>query len=221
MKKQLLELYQSRQAEFIKIADQFPKDKLGGPYLMSPSDDFSKQQCRLLVIGQETFGWMDSPKHLDTMMRVYEEFNVGKRNANGKTYNSPFWNLTRKLETAIGIEKYSCAATNISKFDVNQKRATGKHELAISSIDNILLAEVQILKPQICIFFTGPAFDERIKNIFSGITYESVGEWPQSQFCKLNHSVLPTHSYRTYHPRYLRMRKLEGRFVEFFQKLRM
>jgi len=178
---------------------------------MSPSAIYSQQKFPLLIIGQETNGWLDSPKNLQNMLTSYEKFNVGE------TYrSSPFWSITRKLESILGNERYSCAWTNLSKFDVNNKRATGTYEKAISTLDNLLIDEIKIVTPSICRFLTGPAFDERVKRIFPSIEFVPIQGWNSSQFCKLKHPYLPEHTYRSYHPKSLRLRKLESNFINFF-----
>ena len=66
----------------------------------------------------------------------------------------PFWNVTRKLEKALGNDAHSCAWTNFSKYDVDAGRAYGEHEKEISTLDNLLKKEIEILKPKICVLLT-------------------------------------------------------------------
>lgn len=214
MKQQLLKLYESRQQDFKSVKSQFPNDTLAGPFLMSPSDKYSNQKHPLLIIGQETNGWRDNVDNLARMIDCYEEFNVGI-----DYYSSPFWNITRKLEAALGNDKHSCAWTNISKFDVNSKRASGVYEKAISSLDDILVSEIKITTPSVCMFFTGPAFDDRVKRIFKGVEFIPLTGWTTAQFCQLKHPDLPRQTFRSYHPKSLRLRKLEKKFIDFFSSI--
>lgn len=199
MREQLLQYYQSRHADFLSIRQTFPEVDMAGPFLMSPNELYAQQPNPLLIIGQETNGWQYHLNNLGMQMDAYEDFNVGINYV-----QSPFWNVTRNVEHALGNQQHSCAWTNLSKFDVNCGRPLNAHAAVISSLDNILEGEISIVKPKICIFFTGPNFDDRIANIFQNIEYGNVSDYTTRQLCQLKHPLLPILTYRTYHPRYLR-----------------
>jgi hypothetical protein len=214
MKGQLLKVYKQRQNDFKNLIAKFPTKDMAGPFLMSPNEKYATQTNPLLIIGQETNGWEYFVNDLDRQMEAYENFNVGK-----KYFASPFWNVTRKVEGALGNELYTCAWTNISKFDLDCKRSYGEYATEISTLDDILLGEINILNPKICIFFTGPIFDKRIKNIFSSVQFESVLGFSPRQISQLKHPALPYLTFRSYHPNYLRRSKLESKFINFISSL--
>lgn len=214
MKKELLNLYLKRKESFKKIRSAFPNDDIAGPLLMSPGENFITQPNPLLIIGQETNGWGYDVDDLKKQMEVYEEFNLGEY-----YYASPFWNVTRKVEQALGNQNYSCAWTNISKFDLDGGRAYGQYEEIIATVDNILIDEIAILQPKICVFFTGPSLDYRIKNIFKNIEFKSVEGFEERQLSQLKHEFLPELTFRTYHPNYLRRSGQEQSFINFIGNL--
>lgn len=214
MKDKLLNLYTDRQQDFKNVTGQFANDDLHGPFLMSPNNIYVNQKNPLLIIGQETYGWGKNVDDLNKQMQDYEIFNVGQH-----YYSSPFWSITRKVEDAVGNQSYSCAWTNISKYDVGGGRAYGEYEIAISKLDSILIDEIKIIQPKICLFFTGPAFDERINNIFSNIEFKEVQDWTPRQLSQLKHPSLPVLSFKTYHPNYLRRSGLEHKFMGFITNL--
>ena len=213
MKNTLFELYSRKANEFEDVKTQVKSGKTYGPFLMSPNSEYSKQNNKLLIIGQETKGW-ENYKDITKQMAVYEGFNLGIN-----YYSSPFWNVMRKVERALKNKEYSSAWTNISKFDVDRKRPTGENEKIISKLDNLLIEELEITKPKICIFFTSHTFDHRIKKIFSEIEFVSVPGFEKKVLCKLKHKDLPNETYRTYHPRYLRTGKMENKFIEFIKTI--
>ena len=155
LKDELKQLYQTRNNDFNKIVALFKDDGLTGPILISPNELYLNQPMRLMIIGQQTNDWTCSD-NLDHLMKTYEDFNLGV-----KYYSSPFWNITRKLEIAMGNVEYSCVWTNINKFDLDKNRPYGKFEREISKLDSILIGEIGFLKPRVCIFFTGPSFDQK------------------------------------------------------------
>ncbi|SDK92426.1 hypothetical protein SAMN04487898_11335 [Pedobacter sp. ok626] len=145
-------------------------------------------------------------------MLEYENFNVGI-----DYYSSPFWNVIRKTEKAIGNVPYSSAWTNVSKFDLNETRAFGEIEIAISSLDDVLLHEIGIIQLKVCIFFTGPDFDWRIKKIFKEVKFLEIEDHNMRAFSQLNHPDLPEMSFRSYHPNYLRRSGKERAFLKFIE----
>ena len=215
MKESLLKIYLERQEDFKKIRAKFPDEDMAGPLLMSPNIIYNDQPLPLLIVGQETNGWHYNVDNLELQMEVYEDFNVGI-----DYYSSPFWNVTRKVEKSLGNAPYSCAWTNISKFDLNHSRSYGVYESEISKVDNLLLKEIPILKPKVCIFFTGPSFDTRIKSIFQTINFVRIPDYTEREFCRLEHSYLPYQTYRAYHPNYMRRAGYEYDFLEFISNLR-
>jgi hypothetical protein len=147
-------------------------------------------------------------------MDTYEEFEVGKG-----FDTTTFWNVTRKVESVLGNEPHSCAWTNLSKFDLYGGKAYGKYEKVISSLDKILLDEIKIVNPKVCLFFTGPDFDMRLKKVFEGVKFETIGNWNVKQFCRLIHPELPEYSFRSYHPKSLRLRRLENDLLDYLAKM--
>ena len=214
MKDQLLKAYQDRQADFKNIKTQFPDKNMAGPILISPNEKYAGQPNPLLIVGQETKGWGYHVEDLNKQIEVYENFNVGIN-----YYSSPFWNVVRKIEKVLGNEPHSCAWTNISKFDLDGGRSYGEYETAIATLDNLLTTEINILKPKVCLFFTGPSFDGRIKKTFSDIEFGTVPGYLTRHLSQLKHPDLPTLTFRSYHPNYLRRRKLETDYLTFIAGL--
>ncbi|GAB3857087.1 hypothetical protein GCM10028822_30230 [Hymenobacter terrigena] len=213
MNETLHTLYTSWQADFENVIRQFRGIDLAGPLLMSPNALYNQQKNPLLIVGQETKGWAYlHGADMRAQMKAYETFNVAEG-----YYPSPFWNVTRKVEQALGNAAYSCAWTNVSKFDVAGGRAQGEQERVISSLDDLLSSEINIIKPKVCLFYTGPDFDERIEQVFPGLRYQAVDGWPERELATLVHPALPPLTFRTYHPNYLRRSSREGGFIEFMQ----
>ena len=210
---QLKQLYEENLDGFKNVKNNFPDDDIAGPLLMSPNKIYQNQSKKLLIIGQQTNWWEYNINDIDKQMKSYEGFNVGEN-----YYASPFWNIIRKLELVLGNDKCSCTWTNLNKFDLDSGRPYGNYELEISKLDSILIKEIQILKPDICVFFTGPSFDGRLKSIFDNILFTKVDNWGINQLSKLTHPNLPKLSFRTHHPKSLRIRYLENDFIKFIKQ---
>jgi hypothetical protein len=184
-----------------------------GPFLMSPENEYQQSKTKLLIIGQETNGW-STTTNISTQMSAYREFGLGK------TYNSPFWSIARKLEQAIGTEPCSCAWTNINKYDEKKKRPKQTVREATSELNDILKEEIKLSEPEICVFFVGPRYHKKIMEMYPSVEFVPVKGWKRNALTKLSHPKLPKETFITYHPKYLRISKLESDFINFFGELK-
>jgi hypothetical protein len=210
MKNELEKLYNTYQSAFEKSSLSF-KDKLVcGPFLMSPGKEYTNASKKLLIIGQETNGWNASTS-IGTQMAEYRVFKLGNK------YNSPFWSVTRKLEQALNIDRCSCAWTNINKYDEDQDKPQGDILKTVEEFDGLLIEEIDILKPDICMFFIGPTLHHRVMKLFTGIEFIPVNGWKRNALTQLKHPLLPEKTYVTYHPAYLRRSGLEADFIKYFE----
>lgn len=214
MKEELFKLYSDKKDNFKNVVGAFPGDDLAGPFLMSPAQKYYSQKKPLLIVGQETNGWTYHVDEIQKQMDTYEEFQVGKG-----FDTTTFWNVARKVESVLGNEPHSCAWTNLSKFDLYGGKSYGKYEKVISTVDKILVEEIKIVNPKVCLFFTGPDFDMRLKKVFDGVIFEAIGDWNLKQFCRLIHPELPQYSFRSYHPKSLRLRRLENDLLDYLAKM--
>ena len=64
-------------------------------------------------------------------------------------------------------------------------------------------AELAILEPQVCLFFSGPYYDEFITTMLPGCEFLACCEVPWRELARLSHPALPRASFRTFHPRFL------------------
>ena len=180
---------------------------LHGPLLLNISN-YSSQKIKLMVVGQETFGWNKSLSIVE-QRTTYQEFNFGS-----SYYSSPFWNVIRKLERSLNIEPYANSWSNLNRFDVDCG-STDRTELAqdIASLDYLVKEEISILKPDVCIFFTNHKYDKRLRDLYQDLVFDNVHRLPKKHFSKLNHPDLPKYTLRAPHPRTIRTQRWEDDFI--------
>lgn len=180
---------------------------LHGPLLLNISN-YSSQKIKLMVVGQETFGWNKSLSIVE-QRTTYQEFNFGS-----SYYSSPFWNVIRKLERSLNIEPYAISWSNLNRFDVDCG-SPDRTELAqdIASLDYLVKEEISILKPDVCIFFTNHKYDKRLRDLYQDLVFDNVHRLPKKHFSKLNHPDLPKYTLRTPHPRTIRTQRWEDDFI--------
>lgn len=212
MRKQILlnDVYEKHWGVISELRTRTPG--LSSPILIKIPVSYSEQKLKLMIIGQQTQGWGDGD--IEELLACYEHFNFGEN-----YYASPFWNVTRKIENALEIDNYAIAWSNLNRCDVNDERPPYDTEIALREFSTLLSEEVRILSPDIVIFFSGPYFDGHIENIFYGSCFESVKGFTKREVSRIEHESLPLHTYRTYHPKYLRISGIEPRFVDYIESI--
>ena len=211
MNTDLRQLYQTHLARFAEVVEAFPDEDLEGPLLISPSTYFD-QPTKLMVIGQETGGWSGDYIDIDAQVKEYTNFNMGE------SYRStPFWNVTRKVEAALGLPHYSCAWSNLNRFDYEGGPPFGDILAEISKLDFLLRDEIRILQPDVCVFYTNRKYDHRLVALYPGLEFHDIDGLPASHFARLSHADLPASTYRTPHPRTMRMKQWEESFITFIR----
>jgi hypothetical protein len=208
----LRDLYQTHLNRITDFVRPFSDDGLQGPLLMDPVAYFN-QRTKLLVIGQETGGWLDAYDNIDAQLDFYRKFNLGDK------WQGPFWNITRKVESALGIERCSCAWTNLNRFDHDGEPPTGAILEAMPALDFLVREEIQLLRPDVCIFYTNRKYDRRLAALYPGVQFSDIQGLPSSHFARLTHAELPAVTIRTPHPRTIRMKGWEESFIAFIQSL--
>jgi len=207
----LNKLYEKHWNDIAKLQSKHPE--LSAPLLIKAPKSYFEQNVKLMIIGQQTRGW--DGRDIGSALKCYEDFNFGEH-----YYSSPFWNITRKVESALGIDKYAIVWSNLNRCDYNEKRPPMEIENELRILLPVLLGEIEILKPDVIFFYTGPSFDGHIKQAFTGSRFEpAINTFSERKLSRIRHDLLPHHSYRTYHPLYLRLSGIEPRFVEYVKNI--
>jgi hypothetical protein len=139
------------------------------------------------------------------MSEMYRWFALARR---FPTLNSPFWRGFRHLDASINALADSALWTNLFKIDVNGsviRNCTASEIRAIQHVQRGLLRhEVEVLKPDVVVFFTGPSYDKSIECAFPEAEFHPlVPEFPESEIAIVNAPGLPINTIRTFHPVYL------------------
>lgn len=153
---------------------------------------------KAMFFGQETKGWCDSDT-VEGLMDGYRRFNLGENNT------SPFWQYLWAMSYKLGLEgKHPFLWNNINKF--GRADSKGRPETAVTELENkyfnVLAEELEVTKPEVCVFFTGPNYDEDIKAKLPDVEFIPVEGYTPRQFVRLKSKYLPQNSFRTYHPGY-------------------
>jgi hypothetical protein len=184
---------------------------LSNPHLICFPDNFEKQRVRLLTIGQQTgpnrwhqdYEINNSIDSITGLMDSYYDYYIG-------CYDNRriFFQAVRRVESMLNIDRCNSVWSEIDKMDLNGKAANFDTSRKMYDSFPVLKQEIEISKPDVVVFFTGPNYDNNIKYIFKNALFEKVGNHPVRQFSKISHPELPDKTFRTYHPNYLRRSKM-------------
>lgn len=81
--------------------------------------------------------------------------------------------------------------------------------MALELQGDLFISELSILEPDVCVFATGPDYDRVIERYYPGVTFEDCG-FDSRTLAMVKHERLPVRSFRTYHPKALRLQKKWG-----------
>ena len=205
--------------------------QLSPPLLLSVPPVYTNAKRRILFCGQETYGWdwtsnqrtnrtmqdfLANPDAVEALCCGYRQFDFAKPHP--KSWTSPFWRAFREVQDWPDA---GLIWNNLSRCDyLGGSVLTARKEVQTCLSEcqrELLLRELAILQPQVCLFVTGPNYDNLLSEVFPGCRLSEVAnDIPVRQLARIQHSRLPASSFRTYHPNYLS----RGRHWHFLARLR-
>ncbi|ATY84466.1 hypothetical protein CVV65_05435 [Kyrpidia spormannii] len=206
----------------VKSLDEQDIRKLSNPFVIKCLPAYRKARRKVFIVGKETNGWgsfyetLDHFRYADTDVQreeiiqylqwMYEDFRL-----NRKWDHTPFWRGSRELFRAVAPDDGDDAFLNaqLIPFDYMNGRPPSNLEELLHSEFNVLPMTIEAIQPDVVLFLTGYAYDERIKKTFRNqrllgdtLAFHPIDGFHQNQLVRLSHQVLPYHTYRTYHPGY-------------------
>ena len=184
-------------------------EEVDGPILMHCwEEEYLKSNYKILYVGQESNGWIGyMDDNITASIDAYKQFAMSK---NGN--RSIFWQHIYKINSALNpnqAEGNNFLWTNVSKFTSLDGTALdwNTHLTTVNKF-NCLKEEIDITKPDVVMFLSGPNYDDKIKLQFNGeVKFKTFLNRTIREIAQLEHPDLPEHSYRTYHPNYLQRSK--------------
>lgn len=210
MNRKLRELYMQIPTSFSQRVEEYnnrphAKFKITNPWLMVASKDYYEAKRRIMFIGQESFTWLGevnngvySDKNIPVLLSNFYDIFVNEKHG----YKSPIWRKYREyisLRPDVGF-----IFNNVAKCGYNNK-TTGFHETINKELSYMLRSEIEICKPNMILFFSGPKYDRYIdQRIHINKRTDCIKGVPTRMLCQLyfEDTTMPI-AYRTYHPAYL------------------
>lgn len=192
--RQLSQLYQVHWDELIRNGERLDPAIQTNPMLLWFDEPrFSLATKRILICGQETWGWDGFGTSIAEGMETYRRFFIEENFYPGYGQSS-FWKAFRYFKTAFcniyGEQNCTFIYQNLSKMGRNDgpTGVTSEIRQLERKFFPVLRDEVNILKPDIVLFLTGPRYFRRRPRQRAGSELE-LGFRPQM----INHSNLFGH----------------------------
>lgn len=204
-------------------SDEGKELKATNPLLIKIDEDkYNESDIKIMIFGQETNSWENLYNDdYNKTLNIYEEF--FNSNYCMKTYGGQFWNgfknLKNKLENKYHNKSIYFIWNNICKIgnaERNKNRAANYIMTLEEKYFNIIKEEIDIIKPDIIIFFTGPNYDIILNKKISNLNFEEIQGYKIRELSKLSNDWC-TNVFRTYHPNYLYRGK--GRIEKYFNTI--
>jgi len=209
---ELLSLYKSNwdklSNELIEIKNSNSDTNPTNPLLIRIGDEKKYQEAdlRVMIFGQETNDWgNDFQNDIEYIQSIYDGFFTTKHCF---SYAGQFWNgisrFLKKLDEKNKEKPIEFIWNNVVK--IGKSGGKGMPPEYIYQIEknhfSILSKEIEILKPNIVLFLSGPYRDYILRNQFENIEFESIENYGLKQLAKVKLENVE-YAFRTYHPNYL------------------
>lgn len=188
-----------------KIGDPIPAN----PMLLKFDElAFSRADKRIMICGQETWGWDSFGTSIDAGMNTYQRFFIERGFYPGYG-RSAFWKAFRFFERSLSDtfqgQQIQFIYQNISKIGRNDDQTGVTTNIRNLEREHfpVFRKEVTLLQPDIILFLTGPDRDHDIRFHYPDATFNPAGDETNIRKCAwVSSSALPSLSLRLYHPSY-------------------
>jgi hypothetical protein len=215
MNEKLVELYKSNWTILSDelnaiVFDKNYSQKPTNPLLLSIDEEkYLSSEVKVLFLGQETNDWGNNfTGNLEETLEIYDDFYNSNYALN--SYGGHFWNGINRfielLEKKFSEKRISYTWSNIVKIGASG-RDQNHPENYIYKIEleyfKVLEKELEILRPDIILFVSGPNYDSNIQKNLKEVEFNTCdSSFSIRQLAKLKFKEF-NNIYRTYHPNYL------------------
>jgi hypothetical protein len=180
------------------------------PLLLYVDDEEAWQRAhlRVMIFGQETNDW-EHEYHPDKTIAHLCNLYDGFFNKGGCwSYGGQFWNGVSRLKNML-VEKFpdkqiQCLWNNIIKIGIADNKGRPPEYIYEQEREyfHVIPEEVNILQPNVLLFFTGPYYDDAVRFNFEEVRYTPLPPFDERNLAKLSIPGIDF-AFRTYHPNYL------------------
>ena len=157
---------------------------LDHPQFISVNNEYVNATTRLMIIGMEPTNWgVDEygrcfgERSVTELIEIHSNFDNSRSKL--KLQSNPFWRTSYKLQGKVNPsdDKFGFAYSNLVKLTENGKSKSRTMMKSILQFP-ILQKEIELVKPQAVVFFTGfaPFYMAALENTFEGLGKNRIAE---------------------------------------------
>jgi len=225
LNKKLFELYSSKwaniQSELNRIVndDALPIKPTNPLLLYLNEEDLNRADVRVMFFGQETNGWRWENEIItdDFNLLLKDQYDDFFNYGGCFGYGGQFWNGISKFKQMIAEKypdkKFRYVWNNIIKIGKNDNKGCPPDYIyeVERKYFSVIQQEIDIIKPHIILFFTGPNYDDKIADNFGNLSYSAVLPFTERELSKISFPNVEN-VLRTYHPNFLWRNDIERYF---------
>jgi len=209
---ELHSLYLSHWQTLIDNFNKFQnsQEKPTNPLLLCVNEEYASADIKIMYFGQETNTWYN-PFSGDVQFVVsrYKEFFIEGHFKHRGPFKTGIKKYTEAFIKELSGKNVGILWNNIIKIGMSNRKGCPSQDILFFQKDwfQVIREEIEILKPDIILFFTGPKYDQYVRECFPDFkkyAYPKRNEW---EMARIVSSKLPKSSIRTYHPNYLFRKK--------------
>jgi len=214
MNLKLKELYENHWDNLLRESNKIIDITPTNPLLLKVNEEkYNNSDIKVMIFGQETWGWHKFGTSIEEGMDRYYNFFIEEQFYKGYG-KSAFWKgfnyFKKEINTIFKDKEITYIWNNISKIGRNDGKTgvTTKIKNLERQSFNVIKQELEILKPDIIIFFIGNRTND-LKFHFSDISFKEI-EFNNKKVSKRKYKpasyviskYLPKQSFKLYHPAY-------------------
>ncbi len=166
---------------------------------------FEKSDIKVMILGQENNGWEGIFNGvLGSSLDTYSSFYGGEYYTYKGVFNNHFNLLVDLLKERFKNKSIGIFWSNVIKVGkANDKNKPPEYILNITLNEfNVLQEEIDIIKPDIILFLSGPYYDKYINAQINDVEIKNYKDYNLNKVVKLE---IPNvkYAFRTYHPNYM------------------
>ncbi len=195
-----------------------PKEKATNPLLIQVDEKYTKADIKIMFFGQETNTWLGELNdgaflgEVEPLLDLYNDFFLED---SCFAYGGQFWNGIKRfkelLSDKIPDKNIGYVWNNVIKIGKCGMGFPSETNAITNKYFNVILQEIEILEPDVIIFFSGPNYDEYIEKAIGKFYKINMSLFVKRQLCKITSMELEL-AFRTYHPNYLWRNNIENFF---------
>ncbi len=197
------------------------ENKATNPLLLKVDQKYIDAKIKIMFFGQETNHWHTEKDgtgqfhgEIEPLLDLYEHFYLENR---CYSYGGQFWNGINRFKQHLKlseIDKSAFVWNNVVKIGKCGKGNPIKEVLDIQKhYFNVITTEIEILRPNYLVFFSGPNYDYLIKELITPVGFSAITNFKERQLCILE-TPFNIRALRTYHPNFLWRNDINKYFEE-------